>query len=381
MPAPPHRLTPALSNSQTITTFLIFLPFLLCAGHVWAQSGEQVLLVVNRSAPGSREVADYYRPRRSVPVKNVCNLDATTDEEVSWDTYLGQVERPIAACLEKNGLRETVLYIVLTQGVPLKVEGSGRGMQAEYASVDSELTLLYGKLKGAKYARMGPLPNPFFMKRYARFSHPQFPIYLVTRLAAYDVADVKAMIDRSLRARNRGKFVIDDGGGKSQGDEWLRAAATLLPAARVVQESTPAVVYGAKEVIGYASWGSNDGGRTLRWLGFEWLPGAVATEYVSTNARTLKRPPDAWVFGPWEKKQYYFGGSPQGLSADYLHEGATGMSGNAYEPFLGGCVRPEFLLPAYYRGRNLAESYYVGMPFLSWQGVIFGDPLCSLGKP
>ena len=38
-------------------------------------------------------------------------------------------------------------------------------------------------------------------------------------------------------------------------------------------------------------------------------------------------------------------------------------------------------LPAYAHGRNLAESYYLALPFLSWQGVIFGDPLCSLGKP
>jgi hypothetical protein len=38
-------------------------------------------------------------------------------------------------------------------------------------------------------------------------------------------------------------------------------------------------------------------------------------------------------------------------------------------------------LPAYYHGRNLAESYYVSVNWLSWQGVVFGDPLCSLGKP
>jgi uncharacterized protein (TIGR03790 family) len=69
------------------------------------------------------------------------------------------------------------------------------------------------------------------------------------------------------------------------------------------------------------------------------------------------------------------------LSADAIHEGATGASGNVYEPFLAACVRPDYLLPAYYRGRNLAESYYLAMPFLSWQGIVLGDPLCSLGKP
>jgi len=33
------------------------------------------------------------------------------------------------------------------------------------------------------------------MKRDEPFRHPRFPIYLVTRLAAWDLADVKAMID------------------------------------------------------------------------------------------------------------------------------------------------------------------------------------------
>jgi len=79
-----------------------------------AQTGDQVLLVANRKDAASREVADYYRPRRSVPVGNVCWLDATTQEEISWDVYQDQIEKPIAACLERGGLREKILYIALT---------------------------------------------------------------------------------------------------------------------------------------------------------------------------------------------------------------------------------------------------------------------------
>jgi uncharacterized protein (TIGR03790 family) len=248
--------------------------------------------------------------------------------------------------------------------------------------VDSELALLYGKMTGAKFPRAGGVANPFFMQRDAPFQHPRFPIYLVTRLAAWDLADVKAMIDRSLAARNRGKFVIDAGLGKGDGDNWLRAAAALLPAARVTLDETGSVLYDCRDVIGYASWGANDSARKRRWLGFQWLPGAIATEFVSTDARTLKRPPETWTFGEsWDDPAHMFGTSAQGLSADYIHEGATGVSGNAYEPLLRGCARPDYLLPAYYKGRTLAESYYLALPFLSWQGVVLGDPLCSLGKP
>lgn len=356
--------------------------FLASTSLLPAQTGANILLVVNSKDADSREVAAYYRARRSVPAANVCELATTSSETISWKTYLDEVETPVSQCLRKAGLTDQVLYIVTTLGVPLRIDGqSGTLQTSEQSSVDSELTLLYAKMQGLLFPRAGVVPNPLFARRDTPFRHPLIPIYLVTRLAAYDVADVKAMVDRSLAARNRGKFVIDAGTGDADGNNWLRTAAMLLPKDRVVFDDRPEVLYDQRDVIGYASWGSNDAHRQRRRLGFQWLPGAIATEYVSTNARTLKRPPENWTFTSWADQEHWFAGSPQSLSADYLHEGAAGVSGNVYEPYLGGCARPEYLLPAYYQGRNLAESYYLALPFLSWQGVVFGDPLCSIGKP
>ncbi len=355
------------------------------AASLAAQTGDNVLLVVNGNDATSREIAEYYRPRRNVPVSNVCTLAATSNEEIDWATYEQEIERPVADCLKKRQLVEKVFYVVTTLGVPLKIDGGGSGQMSERSSVDSELALLYGKLKGLHYERSGGVANPYFMRREEAFGHPRFPIYLVTRLAAWDTTDVKAMIDRSLAARNRGRFVIDAGESNPKdtnpGNDWLKTAAILLPADRTVFDETKKVLYLQPDVIGYASWGSNDPGRKLRILGFRWLPGAVATEFVSTNARTFKRPPDNWSYGNWDDKSHFWSGSPQGLTGDLIHEGVTGASGNVYEPFLQGCVRPDYLLPAYYRGHNLAESFYVAMPLLSWQGIVVGDPLCSLGKP
>ena len=367
----------------TIESVILLLVLLLgAAPALHAQTGANVLLVVNSGSTISREIAGYYRPRRSVPAANVCTLSTAEDEEITWNTYVSQIETPIGNCLKKGGLAESVLYIVLTMGIPIKVTGNGGGMSRESASVDSELTLLYAKLKGGQFSRAGPLSNPFYMKRDAPFRHPQFPIYLVTRLAAYDLADVKAMIDHSLAARNRGKFVIDlTNGNDKEGNNWLRNAGILLPADRVVLDESEKVLYNQKDVIGYASWGSNDPNRKQRWLHYQWLPGAIATEFVSTSARTLKRPPDSWMYTTFEDPGHFWEGSPQGLTADFLHEGATGAAGNAYEPFLTGCARPDYVLPAYFEGRNLAESFYLGLAFVSWQGIVFGDPLCSLGKP
>ena len=348
-----------------------------------AQGPENVLVVINDSSPLSREIGEYYARRRSIPERNLCRLNLAPAENVPRADFTRRIAAPIAAFLRKTGLAESILYIVTTAGVPLRVPGPGQGMSTETASVDSELALLYLDMHtGRPHPLAGSIPNPFFGKRDARFTHPQFPLYLVTRLEAYDFQDVKAMIDRSLEDSNRGNFVIDlRSSGDEIGDNWLRTAAMLLPKERVILDESPKVLYNQKDVIGYASWGSNDKNRRERFLHFQWLPGAIMTEFVSTNARTFQRPPGNWNLSDWNSPKLWFAGSPQTMSADYIKEGVTGANGNTDEPYLVMNPRPEYLLPEYYKGRNLAESYYISMRGLSWQGVVLGDPLCSIGKP
>ena len=339
---------------------------------------ENVLLVVNKSSAVSRRVGEYYMLRRGIPSRNVCLLEAPERETISRQEYDAAVAGPIAACLKSKHLEETILYIVTTLGVPLRIEGSG-GREGDQAAVDSELTLLYGDLGGAKHRTAGPLPNPFFRQRDEPFRHPRFAMYLVCRLAAYDFDEVKGAIDRSLAAVNRGRVVIDmSSPDDGPGNNWLRNAAILLPKSRVIFDETTNVLYNQRDVIGYAAWGSNDSNRKRRFVGFRWLPGAIVSEYVSTNGRTFTRPPDDWNITSWKDTEHWFAGSPQTLAADYIHEGATGASGHVYEPYLALTPRPDYLLPAYLGGRNLVESYYLAIPALSWQNIVIGDPLCRL---
>jgi Flp pilus assembly protein TadD len=60
-----------------------------------------------------------------------------------------------------------------------------------------------------------------------------------------------------------------------------------------------------------------------------------------------------------------------------IKAGVTGIAGHVAEPFLDATIRPEILFPAYVAGFNLVESYYLAMPYLSWQTVVVGDPLCA----
>jgi uncharacterized protein (TIGR03790 family) len=347
------------------------------------RDGHNVLVVINDNSSLSRTIGDYYARRRSIPETNLCHIRTSEGEDISRSLYNRDIAAPIAAFLRKNKLVDQVLYVVTTMGVPLRIEGAD-GPEGDVAAVDSELTLLYRDMKrGAPHALKGSIPNPFFGKKDAVFAHPQFPIYLVTRLAAYDFEGVKAIVDRSLQAANKGKFVIDERDtGEATGDEWLHSAAIFLPQDRVVLDQSTTVLYNQTDVIGYASWGSNDRNRHRRFTGFHWLPGAIVTEFVSTDGRTFLKPPDSWNSSmDWSKRSGLFAGSPQSMTADYLLEGATGASGHVSEPFLVQTPRPELLLPAYYKGRNLAESYYLAIRSLSWQNIVVGDPLCSLGKP
>jgi uncharacterized protein (TIGR03790 family) len=345
-----------------------------------AASRDSVVVVVNANSAPSAELARYYIARRGIPPSQVCTIRTTDAEVIDRQTYQQQIFQPLADCLKQRKLLRTTLYLVTTMGVPLRIAGHGSGLNFDGASVDSELCLLPRSLQGWSYPLSGPVANPYFAKN-APFSRA-YGIYLVTRLAAYDLAGAKQLVDRALAARNRGKFVLDLRSAESDdGNRWLRNAALLLPASRVLLDETEAVITQARDVIGYGSWGSNDHNRKQRKLGFHWLPGAIVTEYVSTNARTFLRPPRDWNIGSWSKKETWFGGSPQTLTADYLEEGATGASGHVDEPYLHYSPRPDILFPAYYSGRNLAESFWSAIPALSWQNVVIGDPLCTLGEP
>lgn len=345
---------------------------LLAAAAALAETPDRVLVIANRNSAASMEIASYYAAKRKIPAANLCVIESTSEEAVAREVYEKQVEAPVSRCLDRGGLAERIHYLVTTLHVPLHITGPA-GRQSPAASVDSELTLLYLRRKGARPPLEGPYPNPFYRQRDTPFGHRLFPVYLVTRLAAYDVETVKRMIGRGLEGRNRGKVILDMRDGSDRdGEAWLRNAMIFLPPGRAVLEETGGVVYGAKEVIGYGSWGSNDKRRLRRRLGFSWLPGAIANEFVSTNGRSFRRPPEEWTPG------MYWAGSNQSMTADLIEEGATGASGHTAEPYLSFCPRPDLLFPAYLGGRNLAESYYLAMPALSWMNIVVGDPLVRL---
>lgn len=363
----------------------LILVLLALSARATAQGPENVLLVVNKDSKASRAVGNYYRARRGIPARQVCTIRTLDEDEIARVFFEDEIRKPILKCLRQRALQDRILYIVLTKGVPLKIKREGRDDQA---SVDSELTLAYQDLLGVRHRLSGALRNPYYVAhasgQFVRFSHRQFPMYLVTRLDGYDVADVRALIDRGLAPSRQGRFVLDlSYDDNENGNNWLREAAEKLqeagiPNSRIRLETTQTFLSGQKDVLGYAGWGGNDRANDSRYLNNTWVNGALMAEYVSTDARTFARPPKNWKKGQWsDPPETYYAGSPQSLIGDYIHEGVTGVAGHVYEPYLQACIRPQILFPAYVRGHNLAESFYAAMPSLSWQTVVIGDPLVA----
>lgn len=348
-------------------------------GNCGAITPDQVLVLANAASPLSRTISEYYARARQIPAAQVLTLPMPDREEITRQEYLRTIEAPLEQFLKRKGWVDRILVIATTSGVPLKIRGSS-GASSDAASVDSELAALYPVLKGRPHVPAGPLVNPFFGKN-RKFRHPDDQLYLVARLSGYTFADVRSMIDRAISARNRGVVVLDlKSYDLDDGNSWLKDAATFIGRKRAVLDESSTVLQGIRDVIGYASWGSNDPNRKERDLQLSFLPGAVVTEYVSTNGRTMAEPPASWRLGTWGNKSSYFAGSPQSLSADALRQGATAVTGHVYEPYLQFTPRPQILFQNYLAGRTLAESFYASIPALSWMNILLGDPLCRLAN-
>ena len=155
---------------------------LLGAGFLFGQTADNVLLVVNQESDVSKKIGDYYLLTRHVPLANVCKLKTSAEERITRDTFDREVVLPIAACIASKHIEDKILYIVTTLGVPLRVLPAS-ATSNDGASVDSELALLYADMHGRRHNLPGNIPNPYFNRSDATFRNPDFPLYLVTRLA------------------------------------------------------------------------------------------------------------------------------------------------------------------------------------------------------
>jgi uncharacterized protein (TIGR03790 family) len=243
-----------------------------------------VLVVYNENSGISTRVAKYFQNARNIPDLNMCNITTATSETVSrteFENIRGQIED----YLENNNLTDVINFIVTTKGVPLRVSGSNW----QNACLDSELTMILGDYK-SNIANGGWFINPYF-EDDEPFTREKYSLYLVTRLTAFTEQEIYNLIDNAtISAGNRGPYVLDADAGKGwspggygDGNIWLRDANITLTNKGIptyYEDTNTYVKSYPTPVMGYSSWGSNDGHDTANYIS-NWNLESVTNNFPS----------------------------------------------------------------------------------------------------
>ncbi|MDT8324873.1 MAG: TIGR03790 family protein, partial [Bacteroidota bacterium] len=348
-------------------------------------------VIINENDSNSVAIGNYFVAQRQIPLRNVIRIDAPAAETITPEQF-GDIRAQLEDALTSTGLVDSLNYLVTTKGVPLRVNYGGTLIEPDTrnASFDAEIMLLLGAFSShiGRYTLLIPpgsvRTHAYFMKdepynRRATIpgsSPPQpYDMFLTTRLTGLTREDVFGLIDRSgpftLVDKDSALFVFDRDPRPIQlnpYDSNLALAGSMLAAAgwNTLVNQDSVFVTGQRNVLGYASWGSNDHydhhyttkARPMN----HWLPGSIAETYVSTSARN---------FTPGQE-----GG--QSRIADLIAEGCTGASGYVFEPYSIALTWVNVLYDRYIRGYNLAESFYMTNPTISWMATVVGDPKTSI---
>ena len=332
---------------------------------------KNVLVVWNRNAPESKQIAEAYLKARQVPFKNLLSVSMTTNEDVPTVSYKADLVDPVRDKIKDDGLE--IDFILLMRGVPIRLDnGMGYSVDASLM-VDAHPSRKTNPMKpidqnALSEAEVSRCLNPYFRKK-EKFSSDDFNMYLVTRLDGYTVADAMALIERSVAAKPLpGPFLLDSSPGKDapgyiESDKRLALARDLIKAKGLepIYDASDAYIGSNKPIMGYASWGSNDGSfKQTTYNSLKFLPGAICETFVSTSGRSFR--PQT-------------GG--QSMIADLIFQGVTGIKGYVSEPFTIALAWADILFDRYTDGYNLAESFYAASPLLKWKDIVIGDPLCS----
>lgn len=422
-------------NKHQNTLALIYL---VASGIAAANDADRVLIIRNANSATSKSIADDYVRRRGIRhVLTISCKDSSSPNDEAYDVdtafkpYVGtkvetidavayrrDIEAPVRAYLNSHS---GIDFIVLTKGIPIRIDGAGEGNGVDRFSLDSHLAALdYQDLPGAvrvevadpayeagtlkvfhRHFRAYPWANRFW-NSHERFSHARFGGYLVTRLDGYTVTDAEALTTRSVQAEQLADAGKTPGGAivldvapergftdkrlqpysilserKSTHDEVrivserahlgdfnsdMQVAGALLSERRIPVELDESdwFVGNRTGLMGYVSWGSNDGHyEVAAYHSLRFAPGALAETAVSSSART---------FLPTQ------GG--QSLIADLVAQGVTGVKGYVDEPLIQAVAAPSIVFDRYTRGWTLAESLYAASALVGWEDIVIGDPLC-----
>lgn len=414
---------------------------------------DQILVVYNSASTDAVTLlGTYLTAHPGIPANHLLDLNNASllVSDVTQAQLAADIRDPIRAHLTSLGATasQDILVILLLRPFPHRVldtdaalagdNGANAGAEinagdATYASVDSDLTLLWqdlytGESGGTMDSKSDNLiDNPYHMsaagfdtfdrsniesaKSFLNRSNVAWGLtgsganrltagdmYLVGRIDATTLADAQAIINRAQNVtvnRAATRVILDEyddalsgGDGLDDdplfpfnqiffgGEDYEDCRDALLPDGWDVRyDATFNFINAAEEprpLIAYASYGRNH-----RRNGWGEDPGGCGT-YLQ-----------GFTFAPgaiFNTAESFNGRALNGLgtlacqeqAADFITEGGTFAIGNVFEPFTFSMTDNEWLLPRMLVDQmTWIEAAYAAIPGLSWQMIVVGDPLAQ----
>lgn len=118
---------------------------LVAAAQALGLQADQLLLIVNRNMPESRELAELYAATRGVPDGRILELDLPQGESMGERAYRQKVVPAVRGFLREHELETQVTCIVTFYGVPLRIGSRqlDQAQQTEFAALREQRTKLH----------------------------------------------------------------------------------------------------------------------------------------------------------------------------------------------------------------------------------------------
>ena len=225
-------------------------------------------VLINNKSESSKTIGWAFVEARNISLERVFIFDTDgtpTGETINRNQFNEFFAYPFLEMLGNRSNVSDMNYLVSNKGIPLKVSGGN-----DKASFDQEFSLLGGSYNSSIAGDFwgthsyGPLAGGEFES----FSRQKHGFYLVTRLTGYTVDTALQLIEKANNSLGqRGTTVLDlatnrNGSGYKFWNDDLYAANTTLTETynqTVIFDEETGFVTNISNVMGYASWGSNDG--------------------------------------------------------------------------------------------------------------------------
>lgn len=343
---------------------------------------EHVVVLYNEVSAFSVECAQTYAKIRDIPANNLIALNIDPKKrDITHEEFDVLMRAPLRAMSTPRDLQfagdtrfgmQPIHAMVLMPDLPLRIKTSDKYADrknpktnpVDAASVDSELALV----GLASYQRNYSHRNQYY-KKDEGLPDMGYPCLSVCRIDSPSLKVTRALITTPSEVEScgglQGCTVVDWGGPYQQGDTMFYALAQ-----RAVDKGQQLYVHPLKTCIEHTYPMPQDCAMYFGWYStnacgpfasgakephFSFVPGAVAVHLHSFSATSLSEK-KAWV-GP------------------LLMKGAAVTAGNTWEPYLQGTLDLNIFHERLLKGYCVAEAALMATPALSWQGVVYGDPL------